>query len=293
MLYCSVYMRQILVLLLVIFISNAGSSVGATSFFKNLFGSRQGQRERPGFWYQVETGDTLYSLSKAYKVSISDLKKANKLDDDRLPLKKIWIPRSTYDPSKSDLPHPHPRQALQRVEKAKISKPKKIETNSATELAQDNKEMPQDPKKTKFQWPVPEPVMNRLGLFGAKPAETRNSGILIEVAENTPVHPAREGKTVFKGHLKGYGNTVILDHLDNYFTVYAHLGKISKLNEGTSIKTDQVLGYTGLSGTAHKPVLHFEVRHLNEPLDPLRFLDPEKITFSDKVDPKPKTKEDS
>ena len=234
-------MHKISVIILVLLMSNATSNLMAVGFFKNLFGTRQGQRERPGFWYQVEPGDTLFSISRAYKVSIAELKKTNRLEDDRLPLKKIWIPRSTYDPSKSDLPHPHPRKAQQKINVPKTPKSTKIKPESATNLTKANQNAPAASKKPKFQWPVMKPVMNQLGLFGAKPAETRNSGILIEVSENTPVHPAREGKTVFKGHLKGYGNTVILDHQDNYFTVYAHLGKISKLRDGASIRTDEVL----------------------------------------------------
>jgi|GEM_PF-1054374 len=286
-------MKYFLFYALVFAVLTPGQPLESGGFFSNLFRKREGQRERPGFWYQVQAGDTLFSLSRAYKVSIRDLKKANRLEDDHLPIQRIWIPRSTYDPSNEELPHPHPRRAVKKPIPSRPSPkadPQPAPSDSPVETAPVVSQKASSPD---FQWPVKNPVLYREGLFGAKPAETRNSGILIEVSENVPVHPARKGKTVFRGQLKGYGNTVILDHQDNYFTVYAHLGKISKLKEGTAIGLDQVLGYTGMSGKAHKPILHFEVRHLNEPLDPLRFLDPEKVSFSDEPELEPESSEDS
>ncbi|MBT3785275.1 M23 family metallopeptidase [bacterium] len=274
-------MNRIFIWLLILCFLLPASTLECGGLLKNLFRTREGQRERPGFWYNTQAGDTLFSLSKAYRVSIKDLKRVNRIEGNILPIRKIWIPRSTYDPTNSQLPHPHPRLPMARpVKKApKSSRPKDREPpeNHAREVIV-KKEVP------RFQWPVKDPILAKEGLFGAKPHETRNSGIMIQVAANIPVYPSRKGKTVFQGHLKGYGNTVILDHSDDYFTVYAHLGKISKLKDAQEVGPKQVIGYTKMSEKAHRPLLHFEVRHLNEPLDPLRFLNKEKAQIGESVE---------
>lgn len=59
----------------------------------------------------------------------------------------------------------------------------------------------------------------------------------------------------------GYGNYVIIEHIDGYHTLYAHMSKDSiTLNVGDSVKQGQVLGKVGNSGRSTGPHLHFEVR---------------------------------
>jgi murein DD-endopeptidase MepM/ murein hydrolase activator NlpD len=265
-----------LVILLVLCLISLQPSLQSQSFLKNLFRAQRGQRERPGFWYQVQPGDTLFGLSQAYHTPVQELKRINRLHSDNLPLKRIWIPRGTYNLAKNDLPHPHPRKKRIKIPKPAPKKPRSMVGGSGPSPKTAPKSRPkQKAKRTHmdFQWPVKSPVIPEKGFFGMVSGENRNSGIWIEVGEDQPVYPARSGKTVFAGHLQGYGHTVILDHLDNYFTVYSHLGKLNRLKKNQKIASKQVLGYTKSPKNQKQALLGFEVRHLNEALDPLLFLD--------------------
>lgn len=59
----------------------------------------------------------------------------------------------------------------------------------------------------------------------------------------------------------GYGNHVLIQHLDNNYTLYAHLDTNSiKVNFGDSVKSGQVIGKVGNTGDTDGSYLHFEVR---------------------------------
>ena len=59
----------------------------------------------------------------------------------------------------------------------------------------------------------------------------------------------------------GFGNYIIIQHVDGNFTVYAHLAKDSITVEmGDSVKKGQVIGKVGNSGSSTGAHLHFEVR---------------------------------
>ena len=92
----------------------------------------------------------------------------------------------------------------------------------------------------KFFWPIEKPKLLTQGGFGELNGETRNAGILLE-CETTEVKPSRKGKLVFQGNLDGYGKTVILDHLDDYFTIYAHLSKSSDTKKDSGLQGQNLL----------------------------------------------------
>lgn len=98
-----------------------------------------------------------------------------------------------------------------------------------------------------------------------------HKGIDIKAPEGTPIKAAQDGVVVFSGFIRGYGNTVILKHEGDYFTVYAH-NKYNSVKEGEFIKKGEVLGYVGMTGNAETPHLHFEVRKRTNALNPLLFL---------------------
>lgn len=74
---------------------------------------------------------------------------------------------------------------------------------------------------------------------------------------------SRDGVVVHAGNMKGYGNTVVIDHgiIDGkrYFTLYAHLDKIT-VKPSQVLSTQQKLGEMGNTGLSTAPHLHFEIR---------------------------------
>ncbi len=248
-----------------------GSVSLSEAFLGKLFGKRRGHIERPGFYYQVKHGDSFYSLSRRFHLDVSKLKLANRIKGNILPMRRIYIPRSTYviKPDQLYEEHPHPKPHLKKISQDISSKKIKKHTKKTSS--------PKEIFKTKlnqvkFFWPVDSPKLLDQGGFGETNGETRNAGILLQ-CENTEVKPSRKGKLVFQGNLDGYGKTVILDHLDDYFTIYAHLSKIKRYKEGQWISRKKSIGYTGIVKSTGEAALHFEVRYLNKAMDPLLFLD--------------------
>jgi murein DD-endopeptidase MepM/ murein hydrolase activator NlpD len=103
-------------------------------------------------------------------------------------------------------------------------------------------------------------------------ASTRfHGGIDVAAVEGTTVRAPADGEVVFSGPRKGYGNTVILEHVGGLQTVYAHLREID-VRPGDRLARGEKLGEVGQTGRATGPHLHFEVRKGGSQEDPEEFL---------------------
>ena len=99
-----------------------------------------------------------------------------------------------------------------------------------------------------------------------------NNGIKIAAGAGTPVIAAGAGKVVYSMLLERFGNTIIIEHDDDFKTVYYDLGKrlVETLQK---VKKGEPIGYMGDSRAAKSEAyMHFEVRHRNKPRNPLFFL---------------------
>jgi septal ring factor EnvC (AmiA/AmiB activator) len=76
------------------------------------------------------------------------------------------------------------------------------------------------------------------------------------------------GKVVYAGWLRGYGNTVIIDHTKNDYTLYGHLKKMNVV-VGDIVETRQMIGLLGSSGSLTGERLYFELRLNGEPENPV------------------------
>jgi murein DD-endopeptidase MepM/ murein hydrolase activator NlpD len=86
-----------------------------------------------------------------------------------------------------------------------------------------------------------------------------------------PILATRGGVVVFTGTLRGYGNTVILDHGDGLRSLYAHNREVT-VGEGDAVGQGAMIARLGRSGNATTDHCHFEVRQGEVPLDPLPLL---------------------
>lgn len=99
-----------------------------------------------------------------------------------------------------------------------------------------------------------------------------NKGIDIAAALGETIRPAAEGKVVFVGSFKGYEGVVMLDHGNNHYTVYGHLGEI-EVREGEKVQLTTPLGKVGEGGQiAGQPCLHLELRVNGQAVDPGKYL---------------------
>ncbi|MFI4924159.1 MAG: peptidoglycan DD-metalloendopeptidase family protein, partial [Vicinamibacteria bacterium] len=98
-------------------------------------------------------------------------------------------------------------------------------------------------------------------------------GIDIAGATGDAVVASAPGRVVYAGSgLRGYGKLVIIKHNATYLTAYAH-NKDIMVKEGQSVTRGQKIAEMGSSDT-DRVKLHFEIRRLGKPMDPLRFLPP-------------------
>nr|MBL8456460.1 peptidoglycan DD-metalloendopeptidase family protein [Zoogloeaceae bacterium] len=87
----------------------------------------------------------------------------------------------------------------------------------------------------------------------------------------TPVMASSDGRVDFVGDQRGYGKTVIIDHRENYSTLYAHMNGFAKsITKGQRIRQGDVIGYVGATGWATGPHLHYEIRISGVPRDPMQ-----------------------
>ena len=76
------------------------------------------------------------------------------------------------------------------------------------------------------------------------------------------------GKVAFAGVWGGYGNCVILEHINGDHTLYGHLNSIF-VNEGQYVTLHQAIGAVGSTGYSTGPHLHLEWWHNGEYVNPL------------------------
>ncbi|MDH4317685.1 MAG: peptidoglycan DD-metalloendopeptidase family protein [Desulfobulbaceae bacterium] len=103
---------------------------------------------------------------------------------------------------------------------------------------------------------------------------TSINGITIETGESASVKAVYDGKVIFAGYMRGYGNTIIIEHGLRYFTVTARLETIKKA-EGDVVSGGEQIGSAGGIASLLEKGLYFEIRHGAEPLDPLLWLAPQ------------------
>jgi lipoprotein NlpD len=105
-------------------------------------------------------------------------------------------------------------------------------------------------------------------------SETSNlKGIDIGGAAGTPIVASAPGKVVYAGSgLRGYGKLIIVKHNSTFLSAYAHNREIL-VKEGQQVVRGQKIAEMGNTDTSDVK-LHFEIRRLGKPVDPLKYLPP-------------------
>lgn len=92
-------------------------------------------------------------------------------------------------------------------------------------------------------------------------------GVLIDAKTGTPVKAVAAGTVVYATWLRGFGNLIIVDHSDEFLTVYAHNESLLKA-VGDQVKAGDIIAGAGNTGGQLESALYFEIRHKGVPLDP-------------------------
>jgi lipoprotein NlpD len=105
-------------------------------------------------------------------------------------------------------------------------------------------------------------------------SDTANlKGIDIAGTAGQAVVATAPGRVVYAGSgLRGYGKLVIIKHNNTFLSAYAHNRDIL-VKEGQQVKRGEKIAEMG-STDADQVKLHFEIRRLGRPMDPLKYLPP-------------------
>lgn len=120
---------------------------------------------------------------------------------------------------------------------------------------------------TRFAWPAAGELSSPFGYRWGRV----HTGIDIANDVDTPIAAARGGRVAFTGWQGGYGYTIVIEHSNEYSTLYGHLDSFA-VSPGQYIQAGQVIGYMGDTGNSTGPHLHFEVRLGGVPVNPMLYL---------------------
>ena len=103
--------------------------------------------------------------------------------------------------------------------------------------------------------------------------EVPHQGVEIACPAGTEVRSVFEGRVVYSDWLRGYGEMIVIDHGDEYLSIYGQLGE-RLVAVGQEVRQNQPIARSGSEGTFGVTGLYLEIRHRGEPQDPLPWLRP-------------------
>ena len=202
--------------------------------------------KRTGVYHTVKRHQTLWRICKTYEVEMTEVARVNGIRNvnEIKAGQKIFIPGAKkvlqVDIYIEDLGSAGKDPA--RVELSKV--------------------------KGRFIWPVKGSVVRAFDRSRTR----RHDGIDISAPQGTAVRTADSGTVIYSGNeIRGYGNIVIVKHGPIFSSVYAH-NAMNLVREGDRVEKGQVIAQVGRTGRAKTPLLHFQIRNHNKPIDPLLVL---------------------
>ena len=123
--------------------------------------------------------------------------------------------------------------------------------------------------KPGLRWPLRGAVMARFG--SNRPEGGVWRGILVRAAEGASVQVVASGTVVYSNWLRGFGNLLIIDHGQQYLSVYAYNQSLLK-QIGDQVQTGETIALAGSTGGQVDSALYFEIRHRGAAVDPVQFL---------------------
>lgn len=117
----------------------------------------------------------------------------------------------------------------------------------------------------KLDMPVAGSVLEAFG--DHRSGELQWTGWLIDADTGDEVKSVAHGRVAYSDWLRGYGLLMIIDHGDEYMSLYAHNEALMR-DVGDWVAPGDVVALAGRSGGVDNPALYFELRQGGRPLDP-------------------------
>lgn len=195
---------------------------------------------------EVKKGDTLYSLSKKYGLTVADLLTINNLDSSsvikvgqKLKVRTTSLSNASQNKSKAA----NVNNDIKVVEKAPDTR-----TYGATVTADTN-----------TKWPVSNPKITQV--------KGKISGVQLSAKENEKVLCIHEGTVMYVGTYRGFGQVVFVQSKTGLIYAYTGLGSV-KVKKGEYVVAAAELGSAGIDPISGKSQITFMVFQNGQPIDP-------------------------
>lgn len=229
--------------------------------------------ERPGTYHEVKQGQTLWSIARAYGVSVQTLARVNKISDTTTLYtgQKLYVPGATQqreiasrcpcgtETAKPSMSSKSLAEILHPPERLSVTKTTPISASISKEVILE---------RLSFIWPVLGEVVRGF----TQDAARRHDGIDIVAPRGSLIQAAADGEVIFSDlGPGGYGRIVILQHQVDVVTIYAH-NQTNLVQRGQHVRQGEPIATVGQSGRATGNHLHFEVRYKAVPISPYKLL---------------------
>lgn len=98
-----------------------------------------------------------------------------------------------------------------------------------------------------------------------------HNGIDLPYPQGTPIYASRSGYVTTAKYNSSAGNYVVVNHQDNYSSVYMHMTHYV-VKVGEYVKAGQLLGYMGSTGRSTGPHLHFGIMYKGSYVNPADYI---------------------
>lgn len=166
------------------------------------------------------------------------------------------------------------REREQRLAQQKAEKQKQVEqkqkTATVTNLPAPKPNTPFSRLTGKLNWPVNGKLLARYG-SPRNLGKLKWQGIVIDSQTGNDVRATAAGRVVFADWLRGFGLLVIIDHGEQYMTLYGNNESLLKA-AGETVQAGEVIAQSGEQGIRGLTGLYFEIRHRGAPTNPIKWL---------------------
>lgn len=165
-------------------------------------------------------------------------------------------------------PIPHTPPPVVRVEPERVERVTPPEPGIQNDHTPGN--LPQEGNFASLRGKLRLPLRGNIHIkFGAKRGDGPGSkGLFILAGEGAEVKAIASGRVVWANWLRGFGNLLIVDHGNQYLTIYGNNQSLLK-RAGDAVKNGDTIAYAGNSGGNEESGLYFEIRHQGRAFDPL------------------------
>ena len=121
-----------------------------------------------------------------------------------------------------------------------------------------------------FETPLIAPLIGKISKrFGEKTEDDilASQGVEISAPVGTPVQAIHTGEVVFSDWLRGFGLLLIVDHGNNYMSLYGNAEALLK-TKGDQVESGELIAEAGNNGARKESGIYFEIRHRGQPIDP-------------------------